>query len=243
MKLDAYSDNPVKSFVRQEADYNDAGLDPVRTIVLPFTTEDDRESIEAKGINWAGLMRQANQVYKENIGNSYAAKARVAFANEKTPPGQPELDELVRNYDFSGARISSESGMPEGERIFRSTLRARLKDLLRFGVFSEDPEAKLTVQTQREATQEELPPNKISIEDFETLVESAAECAVFEYEDRDYDFSGDPEFEYDEEGNVASYRNLAAVPAHCNELAEAKLERDRSMKAVRASIPPTAAAA
>lgn len=237
MKTELYADNPTKTFVRQVEDYEAAGLDPQMTLIMPVTIDDDRASIEAKGISWAGLMRQVNQVFRENLGNSFGARVRAAVTKNQPLPTQAELDSLVASYDFSGARTTAETGISEGEKVFRSVLRLRLKDLLRVGVFSEDSETPLVVQSKKESTEKTLPAGKISLEDFEALVDAAAEGADFEFEDRAYAFGGDPEFQYNDDGIVISYENLAAVPAHCMELAEQKLAAERAMKAVKASIP------
>jgi hypothetical protein len=235
MKAELYADNTTKTIVRQKDDYESVGLDPNIEIIMPFTAEDDRASIEAKGVNWAGLMRQCNQVYKENLGNSFGAKARAAFDKNETPPGQAEMDELVAAYDFSGARAVSEAGMSEEEKALRQMLRTQLKAILRGGgVFSDE---ELTVQTVKEANENVLPDGKISVEDFNSLLENAAEGGVFEYNGASFDFGGDPEFDYDDDGNVTSYLNLAAITAHCGELAAEKLAADRRAKAVSAAIP------
>lgn len=238
MNTNLYVDAPVKTFIRQEADYIAQGLDGTVSLVMPVDVEDDRVSIEAKGINWPGLMRQLNQVYKENVGNLFAAAIRKALSKNEPLPGQKELDAIVAKYDFSGVRVSSgDSGMSEAEKVFHSILRSRLKDLLRAGIFSADRETKLTVQTQVELAENELKDGKVSVEDFETIVEAATEGAVFDYEDRSYNFGGTPKFEYDDEGNIASYENLAAVPAHCQQLAEVKLAAEQAIRAVKAIIP------
>lgn len=243
MIRNTYSDNTVKTFSRQAANYEAADLDPTMSIVVPFTAEDDRETIESKGVNWAGLMRQMNQVFKENIGNTFGSKIRTAVSKSDPLPSQDDLNELVDKYDFSGARISTETGMSEEEKAFRSVLRARLKLFLRAGVFSGDWDPKtgqgspLVVQTKKEADTDTLPEGKISVEDFDSLLEAAAERAIFEYEDRPYDFSEDPEFELNDDGEVEQYNNVAAITAHAEEIAEAKLAADRAMNAVTASIP------
>lgn len=240
MKTELYANNPTKTFVRQAEDYEAAGLDPTMTIIMPFTADDDKESIIAKGAKWPGLMRQMNQVLRENIGGSHGARARAAISKKQPLPTQTDVDKLVTNYDFSGARLTSELGMSEEEKSFRSVLRARLKELLRVGVFSADSETKLTVQTAKENSQKMLPDGKISVEEFDSLVEAAAENADFTYEDRIYTFGGDPEFAYKDDGTIASYENLAAVTAHCEELAQAKLAAERLFAAkcdVKASIP------
>ena len=220
-----YSANPVKTLSRQEVEVE---------ITMPFDVDDTRESIETKGVSWAGLIRQLNQVYKENLGNSFGAKVRAADSKGEELPGQEVMDALVAAYDFSGARTSSESGMSEDEKELRSVLRTQLKAILRGGGVFADYE--LTVQTQKEATEGVLPEGKISVEDFNSLLENAAEGGVFEYSEASFDFGGDPEFEYDDDGTITAYKNLAAVTAHCAEMAEANLAAKRSAKAVKASI-------
>lgn len=239
MRPEKYSDNPAKSFIRQAKDYEAAGIEPNMQLIVPFTDDDTRESIEEKGVNWAGLMRQINSVFAENIGNALGSKVRNSVSKGETLPTQDDLDEIIAKYDFSGARMraTTEESMSQEDRVFFNVLRTRLKALLRTGTFSADNESKITVQTKKEADRKELPAGKIPTTTYEELVQAAIDGADATVEDRTYTFGGDPEFEFDDDGNILFYKNLSAVVAHCDEMAKAKLAEMKRVSSVKARIP------
>lgn len=232
------ADAKSKIIVRQESDYEAAGLDGRRTIPLPFTLDCiNEEAIMRLGFQPAGVVRTLNQAFAENLGNIYGANVRKAVAKQFPLPTIADMDALIAAYDFSGVRASSEAGMPEEERSFRTHLRKQLRSLLRGGTFSATG-APLTVQTKVEADKEELPDNKMSIEAFESLVEAAAEGVEFQFDGLSFDFAGEPAF--DEEGNFA---NFAAITAFAHQLADEDmaLRRRAVGRTITASIPRTSA--
>ena len=224
----------TKVIVRQEDDYEAAGLDGRRTIPLPWDESCyNIERLQELGFHIPGVIRQHNQNFVENIGNSYGARVRKAVEKGETLPNEEDFDNLVASYDYSGIRASSETGMPLEERTFRTMLKKQLRNLLRNGIFSSDG-SPLTVQTTKEASKEELPDGKMALEDFEVLVECAAEGAEFGYDGLSFDFSGDPEF--DENGD---FLNFAAVSAFARDLAEKEiaLRRDAVGRSIKPSMP------
>ena len=228
------SEHDTKVIVRQETDYNDAGLDGRREIPLPFTLESiNEENITGLGFLPAGVVRALNQTFVENVANIHGSQVRNTIKKGLPLPAPEAMEEILKAYNFSGIRTASEESMPEEERIFRSQLKKQLRSLLRQGAFSANGSA-LTVQTQPEATKNELPEGKISLEDFETLVESAAEQVAFEYDGMSFDFAGEPE--YDEEGNFANY---AAIVDFAHDLAEKELALNLSAagRSIKASVP------
>ena len=218
MKIDNLPANHVtKKIVRQEEAYEAAGEDGERTLPLPFVLDADLsidDQIANLGFDRTGVIRGLNQLFVENIGNLYAARVKSAITKKTALPTQATMDEMVANYDFSGVRASSEAGMSREERTFRTELAKQLRNVLRAGVFSTDGSA-MTVQTKAEAAVEDLPDGKMALEDFENLVECAAEGVVFEYNEKAFDFSGEPVF--DEDGN---FGNFAAIVAWAKQLAD-----------------------
>ena len=235
MNLTALSPNTdTKVIVRQENDYTEAGLDGRREIPLPFTLDSiNEENIASLGFLPTGVVRAMNQVFVENVANIHGSQVRAAVKKGLTLPDSEAMEEILKAYNFSGIRTSSEESMPEEERVFRSQLKKQLRSLLRQGAFSAD-RSPLTVQTQPEASRKELPEGKISLEDFDTLVESAAEQVVFEYDGMSFDFAGEPE--YDEAGD---FNNYAAIVDFAHDLAEKELALNLSAvgRSIKASVP------
>lgn len=235
MNLNALpTDCDTKVIVRQENDYAEAGLDGRREIPLPFTLESiNEDNITNLGFLPAGVVRAMNQVFVENVANIHGSQVRNAGKKNLALPAPEAMEEILKAYNFSGIRTTSEESMPESERIFRSQLKKQLRSLLRQGAFSANG-SHLTVQTQPEATKNELPDGKISLEDFEILCESAAEQVAFEYDGMSFDFAGEPE--YDEEGNFGNY---AAIVDFAHDLAEKELALNLSAagRSIKASVP------
>lgn len=235
MNLTALSpEHDTKVIVRQEADYQEAGLDGRREIPLPFTLESINEgNIVALGFLPAGVVRAMNQTFVENVGNIHGSQVRNAIKKNLDLPTPEAMEAILKEYNFSGVRVASEESMPEEERLFRSHLKKQLRSLLRQGAFSADG-APRTVQTQPEATKNELPEGKISLEDFAMLIESAAEQIPVEYDGMIFDFSGEPE--YDEEGN---FNNYAAIVDFAHDLAEKELALNLAAagRSIKASVP------
>jgi len=222
MNRDVLTNCPTKTIVRQEAAYEASGESAERTVILPIDLECvNSDELVRRGLSPAGLVIQMNQVTVENIGNLYAARVRAAASKNEPLPTQEDMDALIDSYDFSRVRTTSEAGMPEEERVFRSNLRTQLKRFLKMGLFTPDRTA-LTVQTVKEATAEELPDNKISIEEFNNLVEAAAEGIEWAFLDHSYDFGA--EVKFDEQGQIASF---SAIPHAARQLASQEMELKR----------------
>ena len=229
------ADCPTKTIVRQEAMYEAAGESGERVVLLPIDLSCvNADELIKRGFQPAGLVRQMNQVTVENIGNLYAARVRAAASKNEPLPTQEDMDKLIDSYDFSGVSASSEAGMPEEERVFRSNLKTQLKRFLRMGLFTPD-RTSLTVQTVKEAsaTPPELPENKISIEEFNNLVECAAESVEWNFLEHSYNF-GD-EVKFDDQGQIASF---SAIPHAARQLAaqEMELKRQAASLQINASM-------
>lgn len=233
MKIDALPENaPTKKIVRQEADYEAAGLDGTVTLTLPFDESCvNADALTSRGFSVIGVVRGLNQLFAENVGNLWGSKVRNAVKNGVSLPTEEDFNALVAAYDFSGARAASEAGMPTEERLFRSQLKQQLRRLLKGGTFSPNGEP-LTVQTSKQAEEGELPDGKMALEDFESLIEIAIEGEAFQYMGREYDFSGEPA--YDDEGNFA---NFAAVVDFARDLAEKEMELRKAASDVKPSMP------
>ena len=217
------ADLKPKTIVRQEADYEAAGIPAERVIPLPFDLACvNSEVLIERGATPAGVVRQMNQVFLENIGNALGSKARAAFANNVTPPSQEDVDAMVAAYDFSGIRASGgDSGLPESERLFRTELRAMLRAVARDGAL--DPEGNpLTVQTAKEAKEDKLPEGKISLEDFDSIVEAAAEGVAITYNELEFDFGAEVSYIEQPDGTrqLGSY---SAISDFAREQANEKL--------------------
>lgn len=233
MNRDVLSECPTKTIVRQEAAYEAAGESGERVVILPIDLSCiNSEELIRRGLSPAGLVIQMNQVTVENVGNLYAARARAAASKNESLPTQDDMDALLDSYDFSRIRTTSEAGMSEEERVFRSNLRTQLKRFLKMGLFTPDRTA-LTVQTVKEATEEKLPEHKISIEDFNGLIESAAEGIEWEFLGHSYDFGGEPKF--DDQGQIASF---SAIPHAARQLSaqEMELKRQAASLQINASM-------
>ena len=243
------------SFVRQADSYERAGIEDYEfQLSLPFASNFEHffntEALEAAGISPVGLARQIDQVSKENLGNAFAAAVRKAESKGAPLPAQEFLDELFAKYDFSGVRVSSGESMSAEESAVRTELRSAIRALLRGG--SLHPEGidsngntvvSTGVQTKDEADKNELPPGKIDLDTFESLVEAALENSVATVEwdncknpenNGSYviDFSDAPE--YDEDGEPS---NLSAVAEAAKNLAMEKLAlRKKGKKTIRASV-------
>ena len=178
-----------------------------------------------------GVVRGLNQLYTENVGNLWGAKIRNKIKKGTGLPTEEDFNALVAAYDFSGVRATSEDSMPTEERLFRSQLKQQLRRLLKGGTFSPNGEP-LTVQNSKQAEAGELPAGKMALEDFESLIEIAIEGEAFRYMGREYDFSGDPE--YDDEGN---FGNFAAVVDFAKDLAEKEMELRKVANDVKPSMP------
>jgi hypothetical protein len=246
MNLDSISNPTRKTIVRQKKAYEERDLDGAVSTPLPFDTNDfNADALEAKGFSIGGLVRQMNQVFLENVGNNWGAVIRKAIKNGTPLPSQAEFDKIVCAYDFTGVRRASTSDddLSEEERIFLSELRKQLKLALRAGSFSTaEPRVAMTVQTKKEAETDTCPENKMTLEDFDSLVAAAAEKAVFDYDGRRYDFSVAPEF--DEAGNFV---NWGALVSHAEYLTGEQLKvnaaKVREIRVMPSSLIPPAATA
>ena len=236
MNIDQYADNPTRSFSRKKQTYEEAGISPEFSIVVPFNPEDTRESIENKGVSWPDFIRFANSAYTTAIGVIFEAKIKKALADETKLPGQSELDDIVASFDFSPRRGVSSLAQSLEERTFVSLLSARLRKYLRDGVFSADSESPIKVQSQKDAKEKKIPEKgKIALATFEALVQAAISGGEVKIQDRVYDFSGEPEFVRDDSGGIVSYENLAALVAHCREIAHRKFKAEQELSSIKAA--------
>lgn len=235
MKLSALPENVrTKTIIRQESDYEAAGIDGCRTVPLPWDESCyNLDRLTELGFHIPGVIRQHNQNLVENIGNSYGASVRKAVEDKVELPGEEEFNALVERYDYSGSRAPSEAGMPLEERTLRTMLKQQLRALIREGVFSANGQG-LAIQTTKEAERKELPDGKMLLDDFNAIVESAIEAEVIEYDGLSFDFSGEPQF--DENGD---FLNFAAVLAFAQDLAdqEMAIKAKATSRTIRASIP------
>lgn len=222
------------TFVRQEADYEAAGLSAEREILLPFDLSCvNEEVLTERGLQPAGVVRQLNQVTVENIGNALGSKIRAAVAKKEALPTQADVDKLVASYDFSGLRTTGEAGMPESERMVRAELRSLLRSVARDGAF--DPEGKsLSIQTEKEAKAETLPAGKISIENFNNLVEAAAEGVEFEFNTITFDFGAEVKYIEAEDGTKA-FGSYSAILDFARSLAQEKYEIKQRSQGIKLS--------
>lgn len=197
----------IVTFVRQEELYTTAGQSGEFTIAVPFAANFSDllnvEALSAAGIDALGLARQMDQLLVENIGNSWAAKAKAAAAKGLPLPTQADIDALVAAYDFTGTRTRSEESMSVQERTILAEIRKAFRTLINGGLLANqplDPEAEVSesnpvifnivrVQTKPETETEvkgkdengepvvtienRLQPNNLSLEDFEALCAAA----------------------------------------------------------------------
>ena len=228
--------NPPKmgKLSRQTAVYEKVDIDPTMAVPLPFSTNAEHffnlDAFKAAGIDVGGFAKQADQLVKENTGNTLNAAIRGALKKNEPLPDQARFDAIVANYDFSGVRTSSEEGLSPEEKAERAEIRNALRRLLSEGSLSPD-DTKYTVQTAKEAKDNILPDNKIPRGQFEELVESAVEGQDYPlFEGFIVPFSEQPAL-----SKSGHPKNISGVLAIAREYAQRALELKR-MNATRASL-------
>lgn len=179
---------PTRSVTVQAATYEDAGRTiPKFSFPQPFDLSFlNVDAFEALGLDPHGIVRTLNQtVAVENIRNTLAARIRAAAA-KKIFLDQEDLDRLIATYDCSGIvrSRSDTTSLSQFERALRTTARELVKSWAAAGLFSEDGNPQ-TIQRNKkneagESVPEPLGPGKLSIEDYEDLVEALASGEVWE---------------------------------------------------------------
>lgn len=228
-------ETPTRRIARKDIEF---------TVAEPFTLEHvNEEALLALGAQPAGVVRQLNQVYVENLGNAIRSKIITAESNSTPAPDQSVMDILQSNYDFSGVRTSTgEEGLPEDLKIQYRIARENLRDYARNGNFSADGTAQ-TIQTIKEAKEGSLKPTKMALEEFNALVECCVEGLAWEGptitkannperigQPLVIDFSIEPAFEGDIPLNYGAFR------ARVMDLAGEKLAENQRKAAEAAAL-------
>ena len=167
-------DTTTRSRIIQEKAYEANGISNHSfSIPQPFIPSMFEHLREPLGIDPAGLAKQANQVFAENLANNMASRIKkiaaaiVAGAEDLVLPTQADMDELVVAYDFTGVRVGGATafGSPF-DKIFFRVSSTFIRKLLKNSGYQDQP-APVTVAKK---TAEELTEGQISYEDFEAEV-------------------------------------------------------------------------
>ena len=231
MNLEALANPVIKTIVRCRKQCERIGRNLEIKIPAPFDDSIiNKEVAEKLGINIPGAVRQLNAAFVEGVASGYAAQLKKEFEKEVFDFSPQEfVDSLIAEYDFSAVRgAENEDNLSDFDITIRSELRKLIRRGLAAGSFSGETRASLSVQTVKEAEENKLPEGKIALEDFELLIEAAAEKAVAKFQGRTYDFSVEPEF--DEAGRMKNWGALYAVAEkEANDILAKKAEREKGL--------------
>lgn len=183
---------PTREITIQASTYEEAGKPiPKFRFPQPFDLSFlNIAAFEALGLDPNGIVRTLNQtVAVENPRNTFAARIRAQAANGVYLT-QEDLDKLLERYDCSGIirSRSDATSLSTFERALRAVARELVKSWAGSGLFSADGKPQ-TVQRNRkdpktgEMVPEPLGPGKLSIQDYEDLVEALANGEVWEGEE------------------------------------------------------------